>query len=147
MALTLQPVLDAVLSEAKDLRRAEGLQDAVVLVRVDYNVPIFNGKVAEYFRVDSSLPTIHLLQQKGAKVVLLAHLGRPKPEEMSQAHLRKNFSLSILGAHLQKALGRSFVGVCGATVGPAAERAVHALQAGQVREHHLGARKGLLPPG
>jgi 3-phosphoglycerate kinase len=49
-----------------------------ILLRVDFNVPIKNGKVAEDFRIVKSLPTIRLLKSKGAKIILLSHLGEKK---------------------------------------------------------------------
>lgn len=59
----------------------------VVLVRVDYNVPIKDGKITEDMRIRASLPTLeYLLEQKAAKIILISHLGRPegkKSEELS----------------------------------------------------------------
>jgi phosphoglycerate kinase len=54
-----------------------------VLVRVDLNVPMENGKVTDATRIDRILPTIREIAEKGAKVILLAHFGRPKggPDE------------------------------------------------------------------
>ncbi len=54
------------------------LKDKRVLVRVDLNVPMENGKVSDTTRIDRILPTLREISAKGGKAILLAHFGRPK---------------------------------------------------------------------
>ncbi|MFH0701680.1 MAG: phosphoglycerate kinase [Candidatus Woesearchaeota archaeon] len=54
------------------------LQNKTVLVRVDYNVPLKNGKVMDNSKIEASLPTIKYLLEKNCKIILMTHLGDPK---------------------------------------------------------------------
>ena len=95
-----------------------------VLVRVDLNVPTDNGKVTDGTRLDRIIPTIADIADRGGKVILLAHFGRPKGKDVSQ-------SLKPVAAELASRLGRpvSFAEDC---IGEAAESAVAAMQDGDV---------------
>ncbi len=62
------------------LRTIDGLdlRGKYVLLRDDFNVQIVDGKITDAFRIEQSMPTINLLKEKGARVAIVAHLGRPK---------------------------------------------------------------------
>ena len=95
-----------------------------VLVRVDLNVPMEDGKVSDTTRIDRVLPTIREIADKGGKVILLAHFGRPKgPDE-------KNSLKQVVPA-LTEALGRpvAFVADC---IGEPVAQAVAAARNGDV---------------
>ncbi len=96
-----------------------------VLVRVDFNVPLEAGKVADDTRIRESLPTLQRLVQEGARVVVASHLGRPGGKRDPA------LSLAPVADRLSKLLGAK-VGFAADCVGPEAERAVAALQNRQV---------------
>ena len=70
-----------------------------VLVRVDYNVPIENGEITDDTRIRATLPTLNYLRERGARIVLLSHLGRPKGKWANE------FSLRPVAAHLRSLIG------------------------------------------
>ncbi|MGE2737973.1 phosphoglycerate kinase [Mycolicibacterium vaccae] len=79
---------------------AEGVSGRGVLVRSDLNVPLDGGKITDPGRIIASVPTLKALSDAGAKVVVTAHLGRPKGEPDPK------FSLAPVAAALGEKLGR-----------------------------------------
>ena len=96
------------------------------LVRVDFNVPMDkSGNVTDVTRLQAALPTIRAAVEKGAKTILLSHLGRPKGKRVAE------MSLAPVAPRLSALLGKpvSFVPDC---VGEAAEKAVAGMKPGDV---------------
>ena len=83
-----------------------------VLLRVDFNVPLKNGKVSEDFRIKRTLPTIKLLQNKGVKIIILSHFGENKDSLRPVANYLKKrlknfrFIPAIFGKTLEKTVSR-----------------------------------------
>ncbi len=103
----------------KTVHDIENLEGKRVLVRSELNTPIENGKVADAYRVENAVPTIRFLSEKGARVIVMAHLGR-NPED----------SLEPVYKELQKFFPQAqFVKD---VVGDEARRAVEALPQGGV---------------
>ena len=74
------------------------LEGKRAVVRVDFNVPLDNGRITDDTRIESALPTLRELRGRGAHLVLLAHLGRPKDRE-------PELSLAPVAVRLQELLG------------------------------------------
>jgi phosphoglycerate kinase len=95
-----------------------------VLVRVDLNVPMHDGEVADVSRIERNTPTIREIAERGGKVILLSHYGRPKGRDPKE-------SLKPVVSAVARILGRP-IGFAEDCVGPPAEAAVTALKGGDI---------------
>lgn len=108
---------------AKKTVRDVEVRGRVVLTRVDFNVPLKDGRVADDTRLRAALPTLEHLRARGARVLLCSHLGRPKGRVVPELSLRP------VASHLEGLLGVpvTFVPDC---IGPEVAAAAEALPPG-----------------
>lgn len=96
-----------------------------VFVRVDFNVPLDNGKITDDTRIRSTLPTIEYLMEQGAKIILASHLGRPKGQVVEELRLNP------VAERLSELIGKPVVKVDEA-IGDEVKRQVEQLKDGDV---------------
>lgn len=96
-----------------------------VLMRVDFNVPLENGRVANDKRIRAALPTIKYITNNGGKLILMSHLGRPKGQRVPEMSLQP--CVTVLNALLGRK--NKFVDDC---IGPEVESAVESLGEGEI---------------
>lgn len=101
------------------------VEDKKVLVRADFNVPLKDGQITDDGRIKAALPTLEFLVNKGAKVIVMAHLGRPKGK------VNKEFSLEVVAKRLGELLDTT-VKFATDTVGDSAKKESSSLENGQV---------------
>jgi len=103
------------------------VRDKRVLVRVDFNVPLDEktGEITDDNRIRAALPTIHYLKDRGARVILMSHLGRPKGKVV------ESMRLGAVAQRLSQILGQP-VAVAPDCIGPDVEKIISAMRAGDV---------------
>ena len=82
----------------RSIIKEKNLNRKKILLRLDLNVPLKNGKISDTTRIDKILPTLNFLIQKKAKIIILSHVGRPK------GRIVKDLSLKPIGLDLKKKL-------------------------------------------
>ncbi len=110
----------------KSIKDLGDIQGKRALIRVDVNVPLDENKnVTDDTRIQAILPTVNFLKEKGAKIILMAHLGRPKGE------WNPEFTLEPVAKYMSKVLGEEVLFVK-SPVGEGADKELEALKDGQV---------------
>lgn len=127
------------MSTFKRIEDAGDLTGKTALVRVDFNVPMADGKVTDATRLEAAVPTVKALLSQGAKVALLAHFGRPKGERKS------DMTLQPVAKAFANVLGQS-VAFADDCTGQATKDAIDALPAQSVillenTRYHAGEEK------
>jgi 3-phosphoglycerate kinase len=102
------------------------LNGKTVLLRADYNVPLVKGQITDDFRIQQSLPTLKYLLEKGVKLIICSHLGRP------EGKINPEYSLFPVAKRLGELLGKDIVTFAPDCIGQEAEKAVATLQLGHI---------------
>jgi len=102
----------------RSIKILKDLKNKKILVRVDFNVPIKNGKILDDFRLKAAMSTIKYLKKKKARVILISHFADPKTKNL-------NYSLKPIAKHLKI----KFIDDC---LGKKVEKAVKEMKPGQV---------------
>ena len=79
----------------KSIENIENIENKIVILRLDLNVPIKNGKITDTNRIDKVMPTLQFLLKKKAKIVIISHVGRPKGK------IVKELSLELVSLYIK----------------------------------------------
>lgn len=89
--------------ELPKIQKAKGLKGKRVLLRLGLNIPVKNGRVVDAFRILKAIPTIQYLQKKGAKIIIISHIGRDSKETLRPVvnyfNRRLNIKMGFIPEH------------------------------------------------
>ncbi len=110
--------------QIKSIKKLKSLQDKIVFLRVDFNVPLIQGKIQEDYKIKAGLQTIEFLLTRGAKIVIASHLGEPKRR-------LAGYSLKLLVPRLRSLLKRP-VKFLSASIGSKTEKVINNMKSGDI---------------
>ena len=95
----------------RGIKQIKNIKGKTVLLRVDFNVPVKNNKIEDDFRIVKALPTIKFLQKRGAKLILITHLGKGRETLLPIAKvlnkfIRVKFVSEIIGKKVQEIISK-----------------------------------------
>ena len=86
----------------KSIENIENIKNKRVILRLDLNVPIKNGKITDSSRIDKVMPTLEFLLKKKAKIIIISHVGRPKGK------IVKELSLELVSLYIKVKLKKKY---------------------------------------
>ena len=72
----------------RSIKNEKNLTNKLILLRLDLNVPLDQGKISDSTRIDKILPTLNFLIRKNTKIIILSHIGRPKGKIVNELSLK-----------------------------------------------------------
>ena len=86
----------------KSIENLESIENKSVILRLDLNVPIKNGKITDTNRIDKVMPTLEFLLKKKAKIIIISHVGRPKGK------IVKELSLDLVSLYIKSKIKKKY---------------------------------------
>ena len=86
----------------KSIENIEKIENKSVILRLDLNVPIKQGKITDTNRIDKVMPTIEFLLKKKAKIIIISHVGRPKGKIVNE------LSLDLISLYIKSKLKKKY---------------------------------------
>ena len=85
----------------RSIRNEKNLNKKKILLRLDLNVPLDNGKIIDTTRIDKILPTLNFLNQQNTKIIILSHVGRPNGKVLKNLSLKHSIKWVWVKGHAE----------------------------------------------